>query len=131
MKKNMRCASTGIIWCSLVSAAFCQNDPVFRSEARFVTVDVQVLSHNRPVVGLLQKSFLLLDDGVPQTITNFASEDQPLDIMLLVDVSSRALVQTRWTRGMMDRWRDSLRWKNYSRAAILTRRSWWSASAGI
>jgi VWFA-related protein len=77
-----------IICWSVASVAFCQNDPVFRSEARFVIVDVQVLSHNQPIIGLLQKDFLLHDDGVPQTITNFGSEDQPLDIMLLVDVSS-------------------------------------------
>jgi VWFA-related protein len=65
-----------------------QDDPpLFRSEANFINVDVQVLSQNKPVLNLSQKDFRIWDNGEPQVITNCGSEDQVLDIMLLLDVT--------------------------------------------
>jgi VWFA-related protein len=65
-----------------------QEEPlIFRSDANFIHVDVQVLSHDKPVLNLKQKDFRIWDNGEPQTITNCGSEDQVLDIMLLLDVT--------------------------------------------
>ena len=64
-----------------------QDDIVFRDDAKFITVDVQVLVHDRPVVGLTKQDFRVFDNGEPQTITNLAFDEAPLDIMLLLDVS--------------------------------------------
>jgi hypothetical protein len=62
-----------IICWSVASVAFCQNDPVFRSEARFVTVDVQVLSHNRPIIGLLPKDRAAAFDAIATSAAQTAS----------------------------------------------------------
>lgn len=64
-----------------------QDDIVFRDDAKFITVDVQVLVHDRPVVGLTKQDFQVFDNGEPQTITNLAFDEAPLDIMLLLDLS--------------------------------------------
>jgi VWFA-related protein len=65
-----------------------QNTPLFRSDAEFVTVDVQVLLGNRPVLDLKPSDFVLHDDGQRQTISVFVTENRPLDIILLLDVSA-------------------------------------------
>jgi VWFA-related protein len=61
--------------------------PVFRSEADGVTMQVMVLRGNRPVGGLTGPDFELIDNGVPQTLATFASEQFPLDLTLLLDLS--------------------------------------------
>jgi len=61
--------------------------PVFRSNMEFIAVDAQVLSHGIPVKGLKQEDFKVWDNGQLQTITSFGADDQPLDVMLLLDVS--------------------------------------------
>ena len=64
-------------------------DVVFRSDVSLVRVDVQVLDRdNRAITGLQAEDFLLRDEGRPQPIRNFASEDMPLDVMFLFDVSA-------------------------------------------
>ena len=64
------------------------NDVVFRSDVSLVRVDAQVLDRdNRAVSGLRAEDFVLREEGQPQQIRNFASEDMPVDVMLLLDVS--------------------------------------------
>jgi VWFA-related protein len=41
----------------------------------------------RPLPGLRQENFRLLEDGQPQTITNFGTTDTPFEIALLLDTS--------------------------------------------
>src|SRR5215471_9988846 len=65
-----------------------QQAPVFRSGAEGVTVQVSVLRSNRPVGGLTDQDFALLDNGVPQTLTTFAQQQFPIDLTLLLDLSS-------------------------------------------
>ena len=65
-----------------------QDVATFRSEVRYIRVDAQVLKGSQPVIDLKRDDFHILDEGVAQPITNFASEDVPLDIILLLDVSS-------------------------------------------
>ena len=77
---------------SLVPALLCaqteETTPVFRSEVALVRVDVQVLDRNaRPVMDLLREDFVLRDEGKVQPILNFASEQMPIDILFLLDVS--------------------------------------------
>jgi VWFA-related protein len=68
-------------------AAQAQDIPVFRSNVDLIFVDAQVLSQGKPVRGLKQQDFLLWDNGKPQTIASFGADDQPLDVMLLLDIS--------------------------------------------
>ena len=64
-----------------------QDTPVFRSNVEFIFVDAQVLSRGNPVSGLKQQDFLIWDNGQPQAIASFGADDQPLDVMLLLDIS--------------------------------------------
>jgi Ca-activated chloride channel homolog len=53
-----------------------------------VQVTVTVTNdHGEFVAGLPQSSFHVLEDGKPQTITYFASEDVPLELVVAVDIS--------------------------------------------
>jgi VWFA-related protein len=62
---------------------------VFHSDVSLSRVDAQVVDgHNRTVTGLRANDFVLKEDGKPQPIRNFASEDMPIDILFLLDVSA-------------------------------------------
>jgi Ca-activated chloride channel homolog len=90
--------------------------PIFRAGADAVTVDASVQRDRRPVVGLKAADFELLDNGVPQEITDVAYEKLPIDVTLLLDVSAsvsgddldelrRALREVRADLGTGDRLR--------------------------
>jgi VWFA-related protein len=51
-------------------------------------VDAQVLAQGKSVIGLKQEDFEIWDNGRLQTISSFGSEDQELDLILLLDYSS-------------------------------------------
>ena len=81
------------LWCTLLvfagvlSAA--DEDVVFRSDVSLVRVDAQVLGRdNRTITGLRADDFVLREEGRPQPIRNFASENMPVDVLLLLDVSA-------------------------------------------
>ena len=60
----------------------------FRADTTLVLVPVAVTDKsNRYVLGLEKENFQILEDGAAQTITHFSSEDAPLSIGLIVDVS--------------------------------------------
>jgi VWFA-related protein len=62
---------------------------VFRSDVSLVRVDAQVVdSGNRAITHLEAKDFVILEEGRPQPIRNFASEDMPVDVLFLLDVSA-------------------------------------------
>lgn len=70
------------------SFASANDDVVFRSDVSLVRVDVQVLDRNgKTITGLAAEDFALFESGRPQEIRNFASEETPLDVLLLLDVS--------------------------------------------
>jgi VWFA-related protein len=59
-----------------------------RVESTLVVIPVTVTDgSNRFVLGLEKDNFRLLEDGVEQKVTQFAGEDAPLSVGLLVDVS--------------------------------------------
>lgn len=61
----------------------------FRSDVALIRVDAQVLDRsNRALTNLHAEDFVLLENGRPQEIRSFAREEIPVDILLLVDVSS-------------------------------------------
>ncbi|MFN7934176.1 MAG: VWA domain-containing protein [Bryobacteraceae bacterium] len=69
-------------------AAFAQEEVVFRSDVALARVDVQVLDkEGRAVTGLDAEDFLLMEDGKQKPIRNFSSEDMPVDLLFLIDVS--------------------------------------------
>jgi VWFA-related protein len=61
---------------------------VFKSDVAMTRVDAQVVdAAGRPITGLQVKDFVLRVDGKPQPIHNFLSENMPVDVLLLLDVS--------------------------------------------
>lgn len=83
--------------CLLLLAFFCagalcsadDQNVVFRSDVALMRVDAQVVDRdNRAITGLRADDFVLREEGRVQQIRNFASEDMPLDILFLLDVSA-------------------------------------------
>jgi len=62
--------------------------PVFRSSVTLVKVDLQVTRRSGvPVADLTQQDFIVYDENQPQTISYFGRESEPLDLLLLLDIS--------------------------------------------
>jgi Ca-activated chloride channel homolog len=62
--------------------------PAFRADTSLVQVPVTVTDRlNRPVVGLDKENFRVFDDKVEQTVVRFASDDEPVAIGFVFDVS--------------------------------------------
>jgi Ca-activated chloride channel homolog len=97
--------STTIVFlgCSLLVSA--QSPvPIFRANSNLQSIAVQVTDkHGDYVKGLAASDFTLLEDGHPQKIAFFESEDQPMSLAILVDASS-----TMDFGGKMDRARTFL-----------------------
>jgi Ca-activated chloride channel family protein len=65
-----------------------QETPVFRAGVSLVKVDAQVTDRaGHPLTDLTAADFEVLDDGQPQKIAFFGQESEPLDLVLLLDVS--------------------------------------------
>jgi VWFA-related protein len=62
--------------------------PVFRTGTDVVTVPVSVRSGGSPVAGLSAVDFVLLDNGVPQTVAVVSGDAVPADITLIVETSA-------------------------------------------
>ncbi|HWF90604.1 MAG TPA: VWA domain-containing protein [Pyrinomonadaceae bacterium] len=61
---------------------------VVRVETQLVSVPAVVTdSTGRPLSGLKAENFRLIEDGQPQTITNFGTTETPFEIALLLDTS--------------------------------------------
>lgn len=70
-----------------ISAAHAQDDPVFRTEISLVKIDAQATGKSGVIDGLDREDFVVLDNGRPQSIRYFSQEEEPLDIVLLFDIS--------------------------------------------
>jgi len=65
------------------------DDLVFRSDVSLVRVDAQVLdSGNRAITHLHAGDFILRESGRVVPIRSFASENMPVDVLFLLDVSA-------------------------------------------
>jgi VWFA-related protein len=72
--------------------------PTFRANATTVSVDVSVLDdHNHFIPKIPQDKFRVLEDGVPQQISQFGLGDAPITICMLIEFSGR--FQQFWTQG--------------------------------
>ncbi|HLH01807.1 MAG TPA: VWA domain-containing protein [Bryobacteraceae bacterium] len=64
------------------------DQPTFKSDVAMTRVDAQVTDGNgKAVTGLEARDFVLKVNGKAVPIRNFASENMPIDILLLLDVS--------------------------------------------
>ena len=79
-----------------VALTSAQDDPVFRAGVALVHVDAEVTAPDgRTLTGFTSGDFRVLDEGKEQALVNFSAEEQPLDLILLFDVSGsmRAVVE--------------------------------------
>lgn len=60
---------------------------LFRTGVSDVRVVVQVLNDGQVLKGLTQADFVVSDQGVPQPIVYFGQEREPMDLLLLLDIS--------------------------------------------
>jgi VWFA-related protein len=74
---------------TFTAGLYAQDPPViFKSDVALARVDAQVLDQSgRAVSGLEANDFVLRVDGRIVAIRNFASENMPIDILMLLDVS--------------------------------------------
>jgi Ca-activated chloride channel homolog len=72
----------------------------FRTITDGVRIDVLVTDGRRPIAGLQEKDFILLDQGVRQDIDTIAIEDIPLSMMLALDISES--VEGQKLRALVD-----------------------------
>jgi VWFA-related protein len=71
-----------------VMAAPQESAPTFRAGVALVKVDVQVTDRaGRSVTGLTADDFVVFDEGAPQKVVHFSRESDPVDLVLLLDVS--------------------------------------------
>ncbi len=80
----MRCAPFILFAAFGLSA---QDAPTFRSDLSLVHVDLEVTDGDRLLTGFHQQDFLVLDNGQPQHILYFSQDEEPLDVILLFDIS--------------------------------------------
>lgn len=87
-KLMIRRAFTSILLVLIAGVLVLADEPTFKSDVALTRVDAQVLDRDgRAVTGLEARDFVLRVNGQPVQIRNFASENMPIDILLLLDVS--------------------------------------------
>jgi Ca-activated chloride channel family protein len=75
-----------------------KDTPTFRSNATTVNVDVAVLDdHDRFIPTIPREKFRVLEDGVPQQISEFGHGEAPITICMVIEFSGR--YQRFWTQG--------------------------------
>jgi Ca-activated chloride channel family protein len=72
----------------IAAAATLAAQPTFRSAVAGVRIDVSVMNGITPVAGLTRDNFVLVDNGVPQTLESVLVEDVPLNLTLVLDTSA-------------------------------------------
>jgi VWFA-related protein len=80
--------STRLLLAACVAVlGFSQEPPAFRSEVSLVHVDAEVTDGIRTLTGFRKEDFLVRDNGQPQTVLYFSHDEEPLDVILLFDIS--------------------------------------------
>jgi hypothetical protein len=84
-----------------------------------VTLDVVATTQHGDIIpGLKKENFRVLDDGAPQTITNFGATDAPITMVLLLEFSSRgyggffAYVGKYWSTALFPRCCKRTGWRS-------------------
>lgn len=82
----------------------------FRSSVDLVTLNVTVTdTQDRHVANLDRHDFQVIEDGVPQALTFFAASQVPLDVALLIDISSSMQDKLELVQQAADRFLRTLR----------------------
>jgi VWFA-related protein len=72
--------------------------PTFRSDVTTVTIDVSVLDNKgRFIPNIPRGNFRVLEDNVPQEVTNFSMGEAPMTVAMVIEFSN--LFQQYWSYG--------------------------------
>jgi Ca-activated chloride channel homolog len=78
-------------------------DATFKAETNVVNIDVQVLDNNgNPIPDIPRNNFRILEDNVPQTLTQFSIGEAPMTVAMVIEFSAR--YQAYFSAG----WRETL-----------------------
>lgn len=78
-------------------------DATFQAETNIVNVDVQIVDpHGNPIPGLTRDKFRILEDNVPQTLTQFSTSEAPMTVAMVIEFNDR--FEQMYGYG----WRDTL-----------------------
>jgi VWFA-related protein len=81
--------AAGLAVAGLAVTAWADDPVVFRSDVSLVRVEAQVVDRsNRTITGLGPQDFILRENGAVQQIQSVDSENLPIDLLLLLDVSA-------------------------------------------
>src|SRR5882724_4640250 len=73
-------------------------DATFKAETNIVNVDVAVLDNRGvPIPKIPRGNFRILEDNVPQTVTQFTVGEAPMTVALVIEFSNR--FQSYWGQG--------------------------------
>ncbi|HWC99862.1 MAG TPA: VWA domain-containing protein [Candidatus Sulfopaludibacter sp.] len=86
---------SAVILLILLPGVFRAQDPVFRTGVSLVRIDAQVTAGAGLIEGLTKDDFVIRDNGQVQPIRYISQDEDPLDLMLLFDVSGSMLPAVR------------------------------------
>jgi Ca-activated chloride channel family protein len=67
-----------------------ESDANFKAETNIVNVDVQVLdNHGNPIPNIPKDKFRILEDNVPQTLTQYSVGEAPMTVAMVIEFSAR------------------------------------------
>lgn len=72
---------------SLATAGLSQEPPAFRSDVSLVHVDAEVTDGTRTLTGFRKEDFVVRDNGQIRQVLFFSQDQEPLDVILLFDIS--------------------------------------------
>jgi Ca-activated chloride channel family protein len=76
-------------------------DASFKAETNVVNVDVQVLdNHGNPIPNIPRDKFRILEDNVPQTLTQYSVAEAPMTVAMVIEFSARyqAFYSSGWAQ---------------------------------
>jgi VWFA-related protein len=79
--------STAFILAPLHAQEGSEDTPTFKTGVSDVRVDVQVTEGNKLVQDLTKGDFTVSDEGQPQPVVSFSHGDEPVNLILLLDIS--------------------------------------------
>ena len=91
---NLSCAVVALLLLCVLAAvpARAQDDEKVTVESNLIRLNVGVAdAKGRAVTDLSRGDFAVFEDGVPQTILNFETTEQPFSLVLLLDMSGSTL----------------------------------------
>jgi Ca-activated chloride channel family protein len=66
------------------------SDATFKSETNVVNIDVQILdNHGNPIPNIPKDKFRILEDNVPQTLTQYSVAEAPMTVAMVIEFSAR------------------------------------------